>query len=316
MFEKFDRLVDTLNKNMKSGDYSKDTLESYNRTWNRFRDSMEKHGYEEPSVEAVIDFKSDLDVGVTTLALYLNHIKILNDFAQENGIMDESFYNASLNPNKKKVANARNKPYEHVFDEEAISALLNAKRPVVGKKYSSWIRDKAIVTMILTSGMRNIEIRNLTLADLDFENGQIRARVTKGDKPRVVPFPQIAQRAVNEYLESGFRPSSVKKNDFLFGSTGRGCKGEWHGFDRERLSRAIYNYTAGILGEQYAGRSHSLRHGFASYCLTEGVPLEMIGETLGHANYSTTQIYAKRLDASQTTKTIGDTFSKLAIGGA
>lgn len=311
--EQFDKLIVAINKNMRAGDYSADTLESYNRTWRFFRDSMERNGYDEPCVEAVIDFKADLDVSVTTLALYMSHIKLLNDFAKENGIIADGFYNASLNPNKKKVSNAKNKPYAHIFGESEIEKMLNADRPIYGKKYSSWLRDKAVVAVILTSGMRNIEVRNLVLSDLDFDNSQIKVRVSKGDKPRIVSFPPVAQRAVREYLDSGFRPASAKDSDFLFGSTGRGCKDSFHGFDRTSLSRAIYNYVAGILGEDAAGRSHSLRHAYASFCLTEGVPLDVIGETLGHANYSTTQIYAKRLNESAPAKMIGDTFSKLNV---
>ena len=291
MFEKYDRCVDLYLNNMKVNELSKNSVESYARTFRLYREHMASAGYGEASVEATVSFKLSRDVKVTTIALYLTHLSLLSEFAVNCGIYSEPFVLPSLMPPKKKVAAERRKPYEHVLDEADMLALINAPKPRKGHKAVTWEREKAEVTLLVQSGLRNSELRALTPNDLDWENGTIMARVTKGDKPRVVAFPAAARKAVQEYLDSGIRPKDVGDDEPLFGTF---SEHGWRGFTRENLSDHVYNYTKKVLGEEKACRTHAARHCYASVLLDHNVPTEYISESMGHSSVATTKLYAVR----------------------
>ncbi len=64
------------------------------------------------------------------------------------------------------------------------------------------------MVLLLQAGLRSDEVRSLTPADLDFENGAITVRHGKGDKRRTVPFPATARAAMQDYLNSGYAPTA------------------------------------------------------------------------------------------------------------
>ena len=158
---------------------------------------------------------------------------------------------------------------------------------------------------MLLSGARNSELRSLAPADLDWTNGCIMLRVTKGDKPRMVPFSAAAQTAVKNYLASGIRPASADDNAPLFGCVSRKT-GEWKPLERTQLSELINGYTKSVIGEENACRSHALRHGFASAALEAGVAVDDISGVLGHADTKVTAIYAQRLHPAKLAASIGN----------
>lgn len=311
MFEKYDKAAELFVSNMERDELSADSVESYSRTYRMFRESMIENGYTEVCDAAVVDFKlSKKDAALTTIALYLTHLRLLSEFAVEVGIMDEGFVPDALMPSRKKLAAARNKKYSHVLTEAQIAELITADRPKYGRKSHTWLREKAEVTLLLQSGLRNSELRSLTPDDLDFENSVIYARITKGDKPRYVAFPQAAQKAVRAYLASPLRPTWVKPSEPLFGSVSRNT-GKWVEMERSKLSERIKHYTAGILGEEASCRTHALRHGYSSYLLERGVNMEEISESLGHSSLTTTKIYAERFTQNTPARNIGQVFNDL-----
>lgn len=296
MFEKYDRAVKMYLNNMRQNELSPASVESYSRTFRYFRENMERNGYMEPCPAAVMDFRASLGVSVTSANLYMTHLKLLDAFCTELKLC-EPFFTASAMPPQRKVTNEKNKEYEHVLTQEQYIELITAEKPNYGRKPHTWLREQAEVAVFLTSGLRNSELRAITPDDLDWENGTIHARQTKGDKPRYVAFPETAQNAVRAYLNSELRPAYAGENEPLFGLVGRKSK-EWHGFSVSQLSELIYNYVKSVIGEDDACRTHALRHLYASVMLEQGVRLEFISETLGHSNLSTTKIYANRLTKS------------------
>ena len=81
--------------------------------------------------------------------------------------------------------------------------------------------------------------------------------------------------------------------------------------ERTELSEKVNGYVSGILGEEKAARSHALRHAFGSINLTSGVSIEAISKVLGHADISTSRIYAKDLDPETTASNFGKMVSKM-----
>lgn len=154
--------------------------------------------------------------------------------------------------------------------------------PAGGDAYS--LRDRAMLELFYSSGLRISELCALTLQQADLDNGFVRV-FGKGAKERVVPLGAKATTALRTYLVSG-RPRLVKPR------TGSEL------FLSER-GRAISRKTLWVIVKKSAERAglpktvkpHLLRHTFATHLLGGGADLRAIQEMLGHANIGTTQIY-------------------------
>ena len=303
----YDALVKSYMKKMENNELSSATVASYAATFRLFRESMERNGYDEPTPQAVNDFQAESDRSITTKALYMTHLRLLSGYGVSCGILAEPFYREDVNGiSKKKVSQARQKPYDHVLDEQDMIALVTAERPTFGRKPSTWLREQAEVTLMIQSGLRNLELRTLRPCDIDWENGVIVPNSTKGDKVRAVAFPSAAQRAVRKYMESGLRPEWVGDDQPLFGTVTE--SGEWHGMERRKLSDRVYNYTKSILGEEKACRTHAARHCYASVLLEHGVDMQYISETMGHSSVQTTKIYAARFSVNKPAAAVASVF--------
>ena len=308
MFEKYDRAVDAYVTTMKRNELSEDSIRSYTKTFRLLRESMEKNGYEDVCMDAVWKFADNAGVKATSLALYLTHIRALSNRAVSRDIVDKPFFDDDMMPSKKKLNTEKNKPYEHVLTDKDAELLITCVKPTHGRKSPMWLREKAEVTMLLQSGLRNSEIRSLRPCDLDWENGVAFPQDTKGDKPRAVVFSQAAQNAVRAYLDSGLRPAHLSDEDWLFGSVDK--RGNWNQMTRVELSERIKYYTKAVLGEEKSCRSHAMRHCYASVLLENNVPMELISETMGHASVATTKIYAARFSVNAPAMAVANVFNR------
>lgn len=146
------------------------------------------------------------------------------------------------------------------------------------------LRDRAILELFYSSGLRVSEMSALRLQQVDLDQGFIRV-FGKGSKERIVPVGERARRMIERYL-SGARPSFVrsKTGSALFLSE-RGLP-----ISRKTIWVIVKSY-AKKAGISQAVKPHLLRHSFATHLLTGGADLRAIQEMLGHADISTTQIY-------------------------
>jgi integrase/recombinase XerD len=163
---------------------------------------------------------------------------------------------------------------------EEIVKLVSA--PVGGDPLT--LRDRAILELFYSSGLRVSEVSGLMLQDVDVERGFLRV-FGKGSKERVVPLGGQAKDALVTYV-------SAARQHFVKGKTGSQL------FLSER-GTAISRKMIWVLVKKYAKRAgiekpvkpHALRHSFATHLLSGGADLRAIQEMLGHANIATTQIY-------------------------
>jgi site-specific recombinase XerD len=142
------------------------------------------------------------------------------------------------------------------------------------------LRNRALLELVYSAGLRSAEAVGLDLADVDFEQEHVHVRHGKGAKDRVVPLGEEAAFWLARYLREA-RPELARgANDALFLSA-RGRR-----LDTSTLRRLM-------------AHPHRLRHAFATHLIEGGADLRVIQELLGHSSLSTTQIYshvdAKRL---------------------
>ena len=270
------------------------TIEGYSRTIDMFLDFLGDQPVTTPTIMAWRTKLSE-NVNVCSLNLYLSHVKYFCRFIKA---MDRDFEMPDfdvLMPDKRKVAKAKRKPYSHVMSCESVIEILESYRPKRCHE-DIWPRDKAILTVFLTASCRNTELCNVTPADLDYTNARVRITHAKGGEERYAAFPKTAQKAVEEYTASGYRPTTLTDNDPLFGV--RKEDGSWVPFERKGMSVMVERKVRKII-EESGFRSHSLRHASASFMLTNGVPIDMVQKALGHSNINTTTRYALRMSNVQ-----------------
>ncbi|WP_022850140.1 site-specific tyrosine recombinase/integron integrase [Limisalsivibrio acetivorans] len=164
------------------------------------------------------------------------------------------------------------------FDE--IDALLDAP----DENFAAGYRDRTMLEMLYSTGIRVSELVNIKVANVDMRRGIVKV-TGKGSKQRIVPIYQSLQERLETYLLIR-REDFVKGDDpgYLFMNNRNG------GLRREYVWVLVRKYceSAGITKKV---SPHTLRHSFATHLLTNGADLRTIQMFLGHSSISTTEIY-------------------------
>lgn len=147
----------------------------------------------------------------------------------------------------------------------------------------SWIaiRDKAMLELFYSSGLRLAELSSLNVNDLDIEQGLV-ITTGKGGKTRIIPVGKAALTALQDWLK--LRGAVAKNPSPLFTSS----RGQRLGSRAIQYRIRLWGIKAGITGQLHP---HVLRHSFASHLLQSSGDLRAVQEMLGHASISTTQVY-------------------------
>jgi site-specific recombinase XerD len=135
------------------------------------------------------------------------------------------------------------------------------------------LRNRALVELVYSAGLRSAEAVGLDLGDVDFEQELVHIRRGKGGKERVVPLGEEAAAWLARYLREA-RPELAKGAQDAFFVSARGRR-----LDTSTLRRIVPH-------------PHRLRHAFATHLLEGGADLRTIQELLGHSSLSTTQVYS------------------------
>ena len=168
-----------------------------------------------------------------------------------------------------------------VLSVPEIEAIVNA----VDLSIPEGHRNKAIIEIMYGCGLRVSEVVNLRISQLFFNEGFIRI-IGKGDKERLVPIGETAQKAVLWYFNGYRNKIKIKKGagDIVFLNR-RGAK-----LTREMIF-IIVKELATIAGIEKNISPHTFRHSFATHLIEGGANLRAVQEMLGHESITTTEIY-------------------------
>ena len=207
------------------------------------------------------------------------HLVSLRNFFRFAQIQELRAEDPSLNLESPKIR--RSLPgYLRLEEVERLLAQPNEKQPL-------GLRDRAMLDVLYSTGLRVSELINLRVMDLDRSAGCVRC-IGKGDKERIVPIGKKALALVERYLREA-RPNLIGKGKQVTAAalfinrrgTGLSRVGVW-----KILS--AYGRQAGL---RVPLTPHMLRHSFATHLLERGADLRSVQLMLGHADISTTQIY-------------------------
>jgi len=145
------------------------------------------------------------------------------------------------------------------------------------------IRDRLIVELFYSTGIRRIELINIRRSDLDLETGVLKV-LGKRNKERYIPLIASVKKTALKYLEFRRDKEVFLDADFLF-LTSKGDK-----IYESFVYRVINNYFSEVSGKLKKS-PHILRHSFATHLLNQGANLNAVKELLGHSSLAATQVY-------------------------
>lgn len=222
-------------------------------------------------IEDYLKYLDDNNYMITSVIRKIVSIKLFHKYLSEKYSIED----ASI-----KITNPKfYRKLPNILTIEEVDNLLDIKL-----KSAFDYRNKAMLELMYSSGLRVSELVNLKLSNIDLENGFVRC-IGKGKKERIVPIGEVALDYLKEYINN-YRSLMLKgyytENIFLNN----------HGKNITR--QGFFLIIKKIAEEKKIDKNitpHMLRHSFATHLLNNGADLRTIQEMLGHSNISTTQIY-------------------------
>ena len=253
--------------------YSQNTVNSYKEDLKKMDKALKKDFRVLNNKDIQNYIQNDLkDLNASSVSRTISTLKSLYKYLKINGQIKT---NPVSNINTPKKAQKLPK----VLSENEVNNLLD-----INLKTDFDYRNKAMLELMYSSGLRVSELINLTLNDIDTKSAIVRV-FGKGSKERVIPLDEYACEALDNYiLYHRYDLFKHGENNYLFLNN--------HG---EKMTRqGFFKILQKLAKEKNIKTSfspHTLRHSFATHLLKHGADLRSIQELLGHSDISSTQIY-------------------------
>ena len=268
-----DEIKDYINYLKIERQLSNNTVDSYKRDLLDFYKFTSK-SYKFITKEDIINYISYLNNKISPKSINRHIVTIKNyfKFLERTNLI-------KVNPSEEITGLKAPKKMPRILSEEDIDKLLDIN---LTDAYS--YRNKAMLELMYSSGLRVSELLDLELNNIDFNMNLVRV-FGKGSKERIVPIDDIATKYLYDYVNI-YRKTLLKnrESDLLFLNS-RGSRLSRQGFFK------ILKQIAKEKGIKKELSPHTLRHSFATHLLNHGADLRSIQTMLGHENIETTQIY-------------------------
>ena len=289
----FNFLTAKFQEYMRSKDYSKRTVKDYGYQLNffgRFLTTAGINKINDITKEIISNYQMSLLTQEKSISLETQYSRIVSVksffhyLAKTNQVLYDPTADIELPKRKKNIP-------KDIMTKKEIMKILSQPNPdtAVG------LRDKAILELLYSTGIRNQEIRQLIVYDIDTTNNYVRITQGKGKKDRIVPLGEIAGNYIDEYINHS-RPKLLNNQDtnILFITL------NGKAINHSNLIWMVKKYAKYAKIEKHI-TPHSFRHTCATHLLKNRASLRHIQELLGHASIETTQIYT-RVDISDLKK--------------
>jgi integrase/recombinase XerC len=166
------------------------------------------------------------------------------------------------------------------FSEKEVDLVLNQ---IQYKDGFEGLRDKLVIDLFYTTGIRRSELINLMLNNVNVSGGIIKV-IGKRNKERIIPLLPILENQIRLYLSERANIEEIKDKEFFF-LTSKGIK-----LNDSFVYRIINHYFSHV-SEKVKKSPHILRHTFATHLLNNGADINSVKELLGHSSLASTQVY-------------------------
>ena len=263
--------------------YSVRTIENYERDIKKFEIYSREFSidYKKLSKENIFDFHSDLSssIGPRSFSRILSSLRTFYKYLFSQNIVNDLVLNSVQTYPSPKFK----KSIPSFLSQEKIYEVLD-KIDLSDKHELIKVRDKAIIMLFFTSGLRLEEMTSLVLGDIDLDNNSIKV-LGKGGKERYSNFDKFTNELIIKYL------AKIKKYPLLKSNINNNLfvDKDNNSLSRNNIQYIVMNNLKGLSLSSYG--PHTLRHSFATHLLNKGVGISAIQSLLGHAKLSSTQIY-------------------------
>ena len=274
-------------------DVAPTTLATYNRALKNFTQWLADNNVAVINRDAVISYRDNLlkNLAPTTCRLYVACVKLFIKFLASKGICPD--FTAHFKGVK--LSND-----EHHRDALTVDESKFVFHSMTGADEKS-LRDKAIVGLMLATGLRCVEVTRLDVADIEKRGKKfflkVHGKARQGKQDRVA-LPAQCANLIADYLKLR---GTVSTTEPLFTSTSRRCYGQR--LQPQTISRTCKKVLVDAGFDSPRLTAHSLRHSFATTALTAGVELRQVSKALRHKSVVVTEIYLHDLDAMTNTAT-------------
>ena len=266
-------------------DASPKTVETYSRAVRQFIKYIAERGITQPTREDVIAFREDLKTGhkPSTVQNYIIAVRLFFQWTEQEG----------LYPNVAQHVKGAKITKEHKKDYLASGQVKNVLAQI-GRDTPQGRRDYAIFTLMVTGGLRDIEVHRANIEDLrTLGDATVLYLQGKGreDRAEYIKVPEAVERAIRDTLKDR---ENVTGDAPLFVSLSNNSKGQR--ISTRSVSGLVKKYLklAGYDSDRLT--AHSLRHTAVTLSLLGGNSLQEVQQFARHSNIATTQIYAHNLD--------------------
>ncbi|MEK8180429.1 tyrosine-type recombinase/integrase [Flavobacterium buctense] len=166
------------------------------------------------------------------------------------------------------------------FSEKELDLVLNQ---IVYSNDFDGIRDKLIVDLFYTTGIRRTELINLKLHNIDLSNGTMKV-LGKRNKERIIPILPVVENQIKLYLTERSHLQRIVDEEYFFLLL-KGVK------LNDSFVYRLINYYFSNVSEKVKKSPHILRHTFATHLLNNGADINSVKELLGHSSLASTQVY-------------------------
>lgn len=255
---------------------SPNTVSAYRRDLDSFASGLQRIDIDDPAevnehqIRALIAQRHRQGLGPRSIQRLLSSIRSFYRYLMREGL-------AGGNPAAAVKAPKAPKKLPQTLDTDAVARLLDfeANTPLA-------IRDKAIMELFYSSGLRLSELASLRWDELDLASGLVRV-TGKGNKTRMVPLGSVAAAAIEEWRKVRGNFAGFEEPCIFVSSRGTSIS--------VRSIQARIRFWAKKQGLPQQVHPHLLRHSFASHMLESSGDLRAVQELLGHADIATTQVY-------------------------
>lgn len=259
--------------------YSENTITTYSTALKDFCTYLEESNIQSDDVADIqvndirpfLGYLDEMNKSKTTLKLKLSAVKSFFTFLKRKRYINVNPASLVLSPKKEKKLPS-------YLTEKEIIALLNSFDEDIAEQ----ARNKALISLIYSSGLRISEALQLKVGDFSAEAEFIKV-MGKGKKARTVPIGETAKQTIRKYI---IRRNEICENpsDFLF------IDKNGEGLSPVKAYRIIHSAMTSV-SECEQKSPHVLRHSFATHLLNNGADIQSVSEMLGHSSLSATQVY-------------------------
>ena len=265
---------------LKEKNYSVLTALAYGKDLDFFKKFLQDH-FDGTSLEEVsytlirswIVFMVDAEMSTISVNRKIASLKAFYKFLLKTKQIE-------INPLTKHKALKTPKKIQIPFSEEELNNVLHQ---IQYKEGFEGLRDKLIIDLFYTTGIRRSELIGVQISNIDLTNGTIKV-LGKRNKERIIPLLPVVVMQVKSYVAERKELAAVVDVDFLF-LLSNGNK-----LNETFVYRLINDYFSNV-SEKVKKSPHMLRHTFATHMLNHGADLNSIKELLGHSSLASTQVY-------------------------